>query len=90
MKEALSGTLSPSELCKKHSIPHLSQIHRWIRIFAPQFKHDPMKDPLSVSPEEEIARLKRALQQKELELNRERMRAGRLHLFFVVSFGAYQ
>lgn len=76
VKEFLLGDLSQAGICRKYSISHVNVFRRWIRIFAPQytFEEHPMSK-LKRSESDEIRQLKRQLQQKELELTKEKMRA---------------
>lgn len=75
VEEYLSGSFGPSFLCKKYAI-HESTLYRWIHTFAPEHKFNPVimarqKDPESAK----ILELKKALRQKAVELQREKMRA---------------
>lgn len=74
VQEYLNGA-SQYSLSKKYSIDW-SLIHKWIRIFAPEY-HPVESIPMGKKQSEslEIQALKRALREKELELSRERMRA---------------
>jgi len=75
VEEAISGTFSKSSICKKYSLTP-AVLYSWIHIFAPEHKlKDIAMGKKSLSENEEILALKRALQQKELELKREKMRA---------------
>lgn len=69
------GSISIKTLCEKHSIPSRASIHEWLRIFAAKHKlKETDMGKKELSEKEEIAALKNALRQKELELTREKMR----------------
>lgn len=75
VSEAISGNNSQRSICKKYSLcPGV--LYQWIRTFAPSYELTDSfmkKKPASVN--EEILSLRRALQQKELELKKATMRA---------------
>lgn len=75
VEEAISGQQSKLLLCKNFSLSP-SVLYNWIRTFAPEYElaDVPMKKKV-VSENEEILSLRRALQQKELELKKATMRA---------------
>ncbi len=76
VQEAINGELNKSALCRKYSISHPDLLRTWIRIFAPEYKYEEnsMKN-VKRTESEEIRELKRQLQQKELALKKEKMRA---------------
>lgn len=76
VQESISGKLNKSALCRKYSIPHPDRLRDWIRIFAPEYKfaEGPMKNSKR-SESDEVRELKRQLQEKELALRKEKMRA---------------
>lgn len=76
VQEALADNVNKAALCRKYSISRPVLLYQWIRIFAPTPKLEelPMKSP-SNKESDEIRSLKRQLQQKELELKKEKMRA---------------
>ena len=76
VEEAIQGTQSKYSLCKKYSIASTSTLRSWIRIFAPEYElNDGSMKKSPVSENEEILALRRMLQEKELCLKREKMRA---------------
>lgn len=70
----LQSGVSLRAICKKYSI-WSSNLHNWIRIFAPESIELEVTMSKKRDENEEILHLKRLLQQKELELKREKMRA---------------
>lgn len=91
VEEAIHGTQSKHALCKKYSISSTSTLRSWIRIFAPDYElnNDVMKrNPQSEN--EEILALRRALQEKELCLKREKMRADFLDTMIDVAEKKFQ
>lgn len=76
VQEALVEHVNKAALCRKYSISRPALLYQWIRIFAPSPNLDevPMKSS-SKKESDEIRSLKRQLQQKELELQKEKMRA---------------
>lgn len=73
--EYLSGGISKRALCRKYSLSGIRLLRCWIRIFAPE-----SLIPVAVmsdknEQQKEIERLKKLLAQREVELQREKMRA---------------
>lgn len=75
VQDVISSNLSKYTLCKKHSLTSPNTLRSWI-LFTPDFnlrETEMLKEPISEN--EEILALRRALQQKELKLKKEKMRA---------------
>lgn len=79
VEEFLSGQLSKAALCRKHGITHTDRLREWLRIFAPEYKMESIEmnkvNKERKTESEQVKELKRQLQQKELELKKEKMRA---------------
>lgn len=74
VQEAISSGHSKYFICKKYGI-NSGQLYGWIRIFAPEYQlSDLSMKKKPVSENDEILSLRRALQQKELELKKATMR----------------
>ena len=89
VEEFLAGQLSKAALCRKHGIVHTDRLREWLRIFAPEYKMESIEmnkiNKERRTESEQVKELKRQLQQKELELKKEKMRTDLLNEIINVS-----